>query len=193
MSFNLRIASFLKELDFHARRVALPPGPRGAAQAPKYTAPSAPALGRNIALIFERRRPAPGRVRGRRPRPRRTRHLPGPGSTQLGHKESVQDTARVLGASTTASSTAASPRRTSTPCALLARAGVERASATSGNPTQTLCDVAHHARAHGQARQRDPVRVPGRRAQQHGNSLLVTCAMMGHGRAHGGADRPVEP
>ena len=36
-------------------------------------------------------------LRDRRPRPGRPRHLPRPGESQLGHKESIKDTARVLG------------------------------------------------------------------------------------------------
>ena len=38
----------------------------------------------------------PMRVRGGGVRPGRPRHLPRPGSSQIGHKESAGDTARVL-------------------------------------------------------------------------------------------------
>src|SRR3954454_22732406 len=99
MSFNLRNRSFLKELDFspiewrYLLRLA------AELKAAKYAGTEVPRLrGKNIALIFEKTST-------------RTRcafevaaHDQGahvtfldPSASQMGHKESVADTARVLG------------------------------------------------------------------------------------------------
>ena len=99
MSFNLRNRSFLKELDFSTAEWRFLLRLAAELKTAKYTGTEAPRLsGKNIALIFEKTST-------------RTRcafevaaHDQGahvtfldPGSTQLGHKESIADTARVLG------------------------------------------------------------------------------------------------
>jgi ornithine carbamoyltransferase len=99
MSFNLRNRSFLKELDFTPAEWRFLLGLAAELKAAKYTGTETPRLrGKNIALIFEKTST-------------RTRcafevaaydqgaHVTflDPGSSQLGHKESVEDTARVLG------------------------------------------------------------------------------------------------
>jgi ornithine carbamoyltransferase len=99
MSYNLRNRSFLKELDFSPAEWRHLLDLAGALKRAKYAGTERPRLaGRNIALIFEKTST-------------RTRcafevaaHDQGahvtfldPTSSQLGHKESVADTARVLG------------------------------------------------------------------------------------------------
>ena len=54
--------------------------------------------GKNIAIIFEKTSTRTRvRLRGRRLRPGRACHVPRPEGSQIGHKESMKDTARVLG------------------------------------------------------------------------------------------------
>jgi ornithine carbamoyltransferase len=99
MSYNLRNRSFLKELDFSPAEWRHLLGLAAALKRAKYAGTERPRLaGRNLALIFEKTST-------------RTRcafevaaHDQGahvtfldPVSSQLGHKESVADTARVLG------------------------------------------------------------------------------------------------
>jgi ornithine carbamoyltransferase len=61
-------------------------------------APSEAARRQGICLIFEKTpRPGRGAPSGRLPRPGRARHLPRSTGSQIGHRESFKDTARVLG------------------------------------------------------------------------------------------------
>ena len=64
-------------------------------KAAKYGGYERPQLtGKNIALIFEDLDAHPLRLRDRRSRSGRPRHVPGPHESQIGHKESMRDTAR---------------------------------------------------------------------------------------------------
>jgi ornithine carbamoyltransferase len=99
MAYNLRNRSFLKLLDFTPQEINFLLDLSAALKNAKYTGTEQPRLkGKNIALIFEKTST-------------RTRcafevaafdqgalvtYL-GPGGTQIGHKESMKDTARVLG------------------------------------------------------------------------------------------------
>src|SRR3954454_10184648 len=99
MAFNLRNRSFLKELDFtptelrHLLRLS------AELKAAKYGGYEKPRLqGKNIALIFEK---TSTRTRtafevAAKDQGAHVTYLE-PGGTQIGHKESMKDTARVLG------------------------------------------------------------------------------------------------
>ncbi|WP_436533090.1 ornithine carbamoyltransferase [Actinoplanes sp. HUAS TT8] len=181
MSVNLRNRSFLKELDFTPDewRFLL----RLAAQlkAAKYTGTEVPRLtGRNIALIFEKTST-------------RTRcafevaaHDQGahvtfldPGSTQLGHKESVKDTARVLGRFYDALEYRGFGQDSVETLARHAGVPVWNGLTDEWHPTQTLCDLLT-MREHTVKHDNEVAfAFLGDAHNNMGNSLLIAGAMMG--------------
>src|SRR3954468_15259148 len=98
MSVNLRNRSFLKELDFTPGEWRFMLRLAAELKSAKYTGTEVPRLtGKNIALIFEK---ASTRTRcafeiAAHDQGAHVTYL-GPGETQIGHKESMKDTARVL-------------------------------------------------------------------------------------------------
>ena len=141
MSFNLRNRSFLKEIDFEPGELRFLLQLSEALKIAKYAGTEVPRLaGKEIALIFEKTSTRTRvRVRGRRLRPGRARHLPRPvrlaaGTQGVGrrhragagphvrrHRVPRQRAGRRRGArrvrraspSTTASPTSGTPRRCS--------------------------------------------------------------------------------
>ena len=113
MAFNLRNRSFVKLLDFTPEEIKFLLKLSADLKAAKYGGCEQPTLaGKNIALIFEK---SSTRTRtafevAAYDQGAHVTYL-GPSGSQIGHKETMKDTARVLGRSMTASSTAASPRR----------------------------------------------------------------------------------
>ncbi|MGH3238999.1 MAG: ornithine carbamoyltransferase [Spirillospora sp.] len=99
MAFNLHGRSFLKELDFTPKEFRFLIDLAAELKAAKYGRAERPALtGRNIALIFEK---TSTRTRcafevAAHDQGAHVTYLD-PGGTQIGHKESMKDTARVLG------------------------------------------------------------------------------------------------
>ncbi|MGF1430085.1 ornithine carbamoyltransferase [Kitasatospora sp. LaBMicrA B282] len=99
MALNLRNRHFLKELDFTAQEFTFLVDLAAQLKAAKYAGTEQPRLrGKNIALIFEK---TSTRTRcafevAAADQGAATTYLD-PGSSQLGHKESIKDTARVLG------------------------------------------------------------------------------------------------
>jgi len=99
MAFNLRNRSFVKLLDFTPEEIKFLLKLSADLKAAKYGGYEQPRLtGKNIALIFEK-----GSTRTRvsfevaaYDQGAHTTYL-GPSGTQIGHKESMKDTARVLG------------------------------------------------------------------------------------------------
>lgn len=99
MAFNLRNRSFVKQLDFTPEEIKFLLKLSADLKAAKYAGYEQPRLsGKNIALIFEK-----GSTRTRvsfevaaYDQGAHTTYL-GPSGTQIGHKESMKDTARVLG------------------------------------------------------------------------------------------------
>ena len=98
--YNLRNRSFLKEIDFSASELAVPPAAGGRARRPPSTPAPRPAGldGKEIALIFEK---TSTRTRSAfevaaYDQGAHVTYLDPTGS-QMGHKESIADTARVLG------------------------------------------------------------------------------------------------
>ncbi len=181
MSVNLRNRSFLKELDFTPNewRFLL----RLAAQlkAAKYAGTEVPRLtGKNIALIFEKTST-------------RTRcafevaaHDQGahvtfldPGSTQLGHKESVEDTARVLGRFYDALEYRGFGQENVETLARCSGVPVWNGLSDEWHPTQTLCDLLT-MREHTVKHDNEVAfAFLGDAHNNMGNSLLVAGAMMG--------------
>ncbi|MFI1996379.1 ornithine carbamoyltransferase [Actinoplanes sp. NPDC020271] len=181
MSVNLRNRSFLKELDFTPGewRYLL----RLAAQlkAAKYSGTEVPRMtGKNIAVIFEKTST-------------RTRcafevaaHDQGahvtfldPGSTQLGHKESVKDTARVLGRFYDALEYRGFGQESVETLARYAGVPVWNGLTDEWHPTQTLCDLLT-MREHTVKHDNDvSFAFLGDAHNNMGNSLLVAGAMMG--------------
>ena len=99
MAFNLRHRNFLKEIDFTKEEFVFLLKLAGDLKAAKYGGYEQPRLkGKNIALIFEK---ASTRTRcafevAAYDQGARVTYL-GPEGSQIGHKESMKDTARVLG------------------------------------------------------------------------------------------------
>ena len=181
MSFNLRNRSFLKEIDFTPQEWQFLLRLSVEVKAAKYAGTERPRLtGKNVALIFEKTST-------------RTRcafevaafdqgaHVTylDPSGSQMGHKESVRDTARVLGRMYDAIEYRGS-----------AQANVEELAAYSGvpvwngltdewHPTQTLCDMLtmrEHSPKHDQE---IAFAYCGDARNNVGNSLLVAGALMG--------------
>lgn len=99
MAFNLKNRSFLKLLDFSPKEIGFMLDLSRELKAAKYAGTEQPRLtGKNIALIFEK---TSTRTRcafevAAHDQGAHVTYL-GPSGTQIGHKESMKDTARVLG------------------------------------------------------------------------------------------------
>src|SRR3982751_5645012 len=99
MSFNLHGRSFLKELDFTPDELRFLLRLSADLKAAKYGRYEQPRLkGKNIALIFEKdsTRTRTGFEVAAYDQGAHVTYL-GPSGSQIGHKESMKDTARVLG------------------------------------------------------------------------------------------------
>ncbi len=181
MSFNLRNRSFLKELDFTPAEWRFLLGLAAELKAAKYTGTETPRLrGKNIALIFEKTST-------------RTRcafevaaydqgaHVTflDPGSSQLGHKESVEDTARVLGRFYDGIEYRGFGQERVETLAHYAGVPVWNGLTDEWHPTQTLCDMLT-MREHTYKHDNEIVfAFLGDAHNNMGNSLLITGAMMG--------------
>jgi len=181
MPFNLRNRSFLKELDFTPAEWRFLLGLAAELKTAKYTGTEVPRLrGKNIALIFEKTST-------------RTRcafevaaHDQGahvtfldPGSTQLGHKESVADTARVLGRFYDGIEYRGFAQDNVDTLARYAGVPIWNGLSDEWHPTQTLCDVLtmrEHTVKHDSE---IAFAYCGDARNNMGNSLLITGAMMG--------------
>jgi ornithine carbamoyltransferase len=181
MSFNLRQRSFLKETDFSPKEWKFLLGLSADLKAAKYAGTELARLGgKNIALIFEK---SSTRTRcafevAAYDQGAHVTYLD-PSGSQLGHKESVKDTARVLGRMYDGIEYRGS-----------AQANVEELAAFSGvpvwngltdewHPTQTLCDMLT-MREHS-PKNDDEIAFAycGDARNNVGNSLLVAGALMG--------------
>jgi ornithine carbamoyltransferase len=181
MSFNLRNRSFLKELDFTPTEWHFLLGLAAELKAAKQAGTEQPRLrGKNIALIFEKTST-------------RTRcafevaaHDQGahvtfldPDSTQLGHKESIADTARVLGRFYDGLQYRGYGQENVETLARYAGVPVWNGLSTEWHPTQTLCDTLT-MREHTDKHDTEiTFAYLGDARNNMGNSLLVTGAMMG--------------
>src|SRR3954452_12185206 len=99
MPFNIRHRSFLKELDFTPEELRFLLRLSAELKAAKYGGYERPRLnGKDIALIFEKTSPGTRTAFevAAKDQGARVTYLE-PSGTQIGHKESMKDTARVLG------------------------------------------------------------------------------------------------
>jgi ornithine carbamoyltransferase len=181
MPVNLRNRSFLKEVDFTPTEWLFLLNLAGELKAAKYTGTEVPRLrGRNIALIFEKTST-------------RTRcafevaaydqgaHVTflDPASSQLGHKESVADTARVLGRFYDGVEYRGFAQEHVETLAQHAGVPVWNGLSDEWHPTQTLCDMLT-MREHSLKHDTDiAFAFCGDARNNMGNSLLVAGAMMG--------------
>ena len=181
VSFNLRNRSFLKEVDFSPKEWKFLLGLAADLKAAKYAGTERPRLtGKNIALIFEK---TSTRTRcsfevAAHDQGAHVTYLD-PSGSQMGHKESVRDTARVLGRMFDAIEYRGS-----------GQANVEELAAWSGvpvwngltdewHPTQTLCDMLT-MREHSTKHDNEiSFAFLGDAHNNVGNSLLVAGALMG--------------
>ncbi|GIE98489.1 ornithine carbamoyltransferase [Paractinoplanes rishiriensis] len=181
MSFNLRNRSFLKELDFTTAEWRYLLRLAAELKTAKYSGTEVPRLaGKNIALIFEKTST-------------RTRcafevaaHDQGahvtfldPGSTQLGHKESIADTARVLGRFYDGLEYRGFGQQNVEALAKYSGVPVWNGLSTEWHPTQTLCDILT-MREHTVKHDNEiAFAFLGDAENNVGNSLLIGGAMMG--------------
>jgi ornithine carbamoyltransferase len=181
MSFNLRERSFLKEPDFSPKEWKFLLGLSADLKSAKYAGTEQPRLvGKNMALIFEK---TSTRTRcafevAAHDQGAHVTYLD-PAGSQMGHKESVKDTARVLGRMYDGIQYRGS-----------AQANVEQLAASSGvpvwngltdewHPTQSLCDMLT-MREHSTKRDEEiAFAYIGDARNNVGNSLLVAGALMG--------------
>ena len=181
MPTNLRNRSFLKELDFTPEEWRFLLRLAAELKAAKYAGTEVPCLrGKNIALIFEKTST-------------RTRcafevaaydqgaHVTflDPSASQLGHKESVEDTARVLGRFYDGIEYRGFGQERVEALARSAGVPVWNGLSDEWHPTQTLCDVLT-MREHTYKHDTEiSFAFLGDARNNMGNSLLITGAMMG--------------
>ena len=152
MAFNLRHRSFLKELDFTPKEWKFLLDLAAELKVAKYAGSEQPKLtGKNIALIFEK---TSTRTRcafevAAFDQGARVTYLD-PSGSQIGHKESMADTARVP---------RLRPGERRGSGGVLGRPGLERAHHGVASDADALRHV-DHARALPQARRGDLVRLP---------------------------------
>lgn len=143
MSFNLRHRSFLKELDFTSGEMKFLLKLSADLKAAKYAGYEQPRLiGKNIALIFEK---TSTRTRtafevAAKDQGAHVTYLE-PSGTQIGHKESMKDTARVLGRTFDAIEYRGSAQQNVETLAQYAGVPVWNGLTDEWHPTQILADV----------------------------------------------------
>ncbi|HTR70138.1 MAG TPA: ornithine carbamoyltransferase [Mycobacteriales bacterium] len=181
MSYNLRNRSFLKELDFTPSELRFLLDLSGALKVAKYAGTEVKRLdGKEIALIFEKTST-------------RTRsafevasfdqgaHVTylDPSGSQLGHKESIADTARVLGRMYDAIEYRGSAQADVETLAEYAGVPVYNGLTAEWHPTQMLADFLTMHQASGKPYDLLSYAFVGDLRFNMGRSLLVTGALMG--------------
>ncbi|NMM35851.1 MAG: ornithine carbamoyltransferase [Phycicoccus sp.] len=181
MSFNLRNRSFLKELDFSPREFTFLLGLAADLKAAKYAGTERPRLtGKNIALIFEK---TSTRTRcafevAAHDQGAHVTYLD-PSGSQMGHKESVKDTARVLGGMFDAIEYRGSAQTNVEELAAYSGVPVWNGLTDEWHPTQSLCDMLT-MREHSTKHDNEiAFAYLGDAHNNVGNSLLIAGAMMG--------------
>ncbi len=143
MAYNLHNRSFVKELDFTPEELRFLLKLSADLKAAKYGGYEQPRLtGKNIALIFEK---DSTRTRcafevAAYDQGARVTYL-GPSGSQIGHKESMKDTARVLGRMYDGIEYRGFAQNTVETLAAYAGVPVWNGLTTEFHPTQTLCDA----------------------------------------------------
>jgi ornithine carbamoyltransferase len=181
MAFNLRNRSFVKEVDFTPKEWRFLLDLAAELKVAKYAGSEQPRLSRkNIALIFEK---TSTRTRcafevAAFDQGARVTYLD-PSGSQIGHKESMEDTARVLGRMYDGIEYRGSAQENVETLAKYAGVPVWNGLTTEWHPTQTLCDMLtmrEHSPKHDQE---ISFAYLGDACNNVGNSLLVAGAMMG--------------
>ena len=181
VSFNLRNRSFLKELDFSPKEFTFLLGMAADLKAAKYAGTERPRLtGKNIALIFEK---TSTRTRcafevAAHDQGAHVTYLD-PSGSQMGHKESVKDTARVLGGMFDAIEYRGSAQTNVEELAAYSGVPVWNGLTDEWHPTQSLCDMLT-MREHSTKHDNEiAFAYLGDAHNNVGNSLLIAGAMMG--------------
>ncbi len=181
MAFSLRHRNFLKELDYTDKEWKFLLGLAADLKAAKYAGTERPRLcGRNIVLIFEK---TSTRTRcafevAAHDQGAHVTYLD-PAGSQMGHKESVKDTARVLGRMFDGIEYRGAAQATVEVLGRHAGVPVWNGLTDEWHPTQTLCDMLT-MREHSAKADRDiAFAYLGDARFNMGNSLLVAGALMG--------------
>ena len=181
MAFNLRHRSFVKELDFTPKEWKFLLDLAAELKVAKYAGSEQPRLsGKNIALIFEK---TSTRTRcafevAAFDQGARVTYLDPTGS-QIGHKESMEDTARVLGRMYDGVEYRGSAQEKVETLVKYAGVPVWNGLTDEWHPTQSLCDMLtmrEHSYKHDEE---ISFAYLGDARNNVGNSLLVSGAMMG--------------
>ncbi|WP_104106386.1 ornithine carbamoyltransferase [Nocardioides sp. 616] len=181
MAFNLRHRNFIKELDFTPKEWSFLLDLAAELKQAKYAGSEQPRLIRkNIALIFEK---TSTRTRcafevAAHDQGAQVTYLD-PSGSQIGHKESMEDTARVLGRMFDGIEYRGASQDNVETLAKYAGVPVWNGLTDDWHPTQMLCDMLT-MREHCAKQDRDiTFAYLGDARNNMGNSLLVTGAMMG--------------
>jgi ornithine carbamoyltransferase len=181
MAFNLRNRSFVKEVDFTPKEWRFLLDLAAELKVAKYAGSEQPQLNRkNIALIFEK---TSTRTRcafevAAFDQGARVTYLD-PSGSQIGHKESMEDTARVLGRMYDGIQYRGSAQHNVETLAAYSGVPVWNGLTDEWHPTQTLCDTLT-MREHSGKRDSDiAFAYVGDAHNNVGNSLLVAGALMG--------------
>ncbi|GAB3260291.1 ornithine carbamoyltransferase [Nocardioides dilutus] len=181
MAFNLRNRSFVKEIDFTPKEWRFLLDLAAELKLAKYAGSEQPRLtGKNIALIFEK---TSTRTRcafevAAFDQGARVTYLDPTGS-QIGHKESMEDTARVLGRMYDGIEYRGSAQTNVETLAACAGVPVWNGLTDEWHPTQTLCDMLTMREHAGKHDEDIAFAYLGDARNNVGNSLLVAGAMMG--------------
>jgi len=181
MAFNLRNRSFVKEVDFTQKEWRFLLDLAAELKRSKYAGSEQPRLTRkNIALIFEK---TSTRTRcafevAAFDQGARVTYLD-PSGSQIGHKESMEDTARVLGRMYDGIQYRGSAQHNVETLAAYSGVPVWNGLTDDWHPTQTLCDMLT-MREHSRKNDSDiAFAYVGDARNNVGNSLLVAGALMG--------------
>jgi len=181
MPYNLKNRSFLKEIDFTPAELGFLLQLAGALKAAKYAGTEVPRLrGRNIALIFEK---TSTRTRsafevGAYDQGAHVTYLD-PSGSQLGHKESIADTAAVLGRMYDAIEFRGNAQAEVEELAAHAGVPVYNGLTDEWHPTQMLADFLTMGESSHKPYDRIAYAFVGDCRFNMGRSLLVMGALMG--------------
>ena len=181
MAFNLRNRSFVKEIDFTPKEWRFLLDLAAELKQAKYAGSERPRLsGKNIALIFEK---TSTRTRcafevAAFDQGARVTYLD-PAGSQIGHKESMEDTARVLGRMYDGIEYRGSAQANVETLATYAGVPVWNGLTNEWHPTQMLCDMLTMREHTGKHDEDIAFAYLGDARNNVGNSLLVAGAMMG--------------
>ncbi|MCD4523921.1 ornithine carbamoyltransferase [Nocardioides sp. cx-173] len=181
MAFNLRNRSLVRELDFTPKEWKFLLELAAELKLAKYSGSERPRLNRkNIALIFEK---TSTRTRcsfevAAFDQGARVTYLD-PSGSQIGHKESMADTARVLGRMFDGIEYRGAAQSNVETLAKYAGVPVWNGLTDDWHPTQMLCDMLTMREHCGKPDEEIAFAYLGDARNNMGNSLLVTGAMMG--------------